>query len=33
MRWIYQTELTFSHEKLYANFGKFIFFSEDGREI
>ena len=26
-------KLTFSHGKLYANFGKFNFFSEDSRKI
>ena len=26
-------KLSFSHEKLYASFVKFIFFSKDGRKV
>ena len=33
MTWIDRLKLTFWLEKLYVNFGKFNFLSEDGREV
>ena len=33
MSWMYQTEISFLHQKLNANFGKFNFLGEDGRKV